>query len=214
MAVLKTPLLSFGARGKIGDSLVFAAWRGVAYVRRHVIPANPKTTGQVLTRDIFATLEEMWKTGGPLMRSPWDLFATGQKFVGRNAYLGQNIAAMRGEANMNSYVGSPGAKGGLAPNSISTVAGADQITVDFVNPTAPTGWTLVSAIACAFPDQAPEVDPVEAITELEDAATQVQVVLTGLTTVGVHQVSGWLEWTKADGAQAYGSHLQTQETPT
>lgn len=214
MAVLKTPLLSFGARGKIGDSLVFAAWRGISYVRRHVIPANPQSTAQTLTRDIFATLEEMWKTGGPLMRAPYNLYATGQKFVGRNAYLGKNIEAMRGDANMNAYIGSPGAKGGLAPNSVSTVAGVGTITVTFVNPTAPTGWTLVSAIACAFVDQAPEVDPVVAVVEAEDAAAPMDtVILSGLTTV-LHQVACWLEWTKVDGSTAYGPSINDQETPT
>lgn len=214
MAVLKTPLLSFGARGKIGDSLVFAAWRGVAYVRRHVIPANPQSTAQTLTRDIFATLEEMWKTGGPLMRAAFNLYATGQKFVGRNAYLGKNIEAMRGDANMDAYIGSPGAKGGLAPNSVSTVAGVGTITVTFVNPTPPTGWALVSAIATAHVDQAPETDPVIAVVEAEDAAAPMDtVVLSGLTTV-LHQVSCWLEWTKVDGTTCYGPSINDQETPT
>jgi len=43
MAKLKAPLLSLGASGAIGKSLVFFPWKGLDVVREYVIPANPKT---------------------------------------------------------------------------------------------------------------------------------------------------------------------------
>ncbi|MFA7662622.1 MAG: hypothetical protein WCX88_01775 [Patescibacteria group bacterium] len=46
MAKVSGPLMSMSASGKIGDAIVFAAWKGVAYVRQFVIPANPQSSGQ------------------------------------------------------------------------------------------------------------------------------------------------------------------------
>ena len=51
MAILKAPLLSLGARQQIGKALVFFSWKGLDVVREYVIPANPRTSGQVTQRD-------------------------------------------------------------------------------------------------------------------------------------------------------------------
>jgi len=39
---LKAPLLSLGASGQIGKSLVFFGWKGLDVVREYVIPSNTK----------------------------------------------------------------------------------------------------------------------------------------------------------------------------
>ncbi len=46
MAKVTGPLQSFSASGKLADSIVFAAWKGIAYVRQYVIPSNPQSSGQ------------------------------------------------------------------------------------------------------------------------------------------------------------------------
>ena len=50
MAKLKAPLLSLGASGAIGKSLVFFGWKGLDVVREYVVPANPQTTLQTTQR--------------------------------------------------------------------------------------------------------------------------------------------------------------------
>lgn len=50
MAKLKAPLMSLGASQKLGDALVFFAWKGLNVVREYVIPANPKSPPQVTQR--------------------------------------------------------------------------------------------------------------------------------------------------------------------
>ncbi len=208
MAKTTAPLLSLGARGTIGKTMTFASWRGVGYVRQRVIPANPRSTAQVLTRDIFTNMGLRWKTAGPLSRAPWDRFATGQKFVGRNSYMGQNLAAMRGEADMDNYIGSPGAKGGLAPVSmVLTTVAALGLEAVIVAPAAPTGWTVTAAIAACFIDQTPEATVADAIQEIEDVASPFSCDITGLTAT-TYQVAGWLEWAKPDGSVAYGASLE------
>jgi len=46
MAKVTGPLQSFSASGKIANAIVFAAWKGISYVRQYVIPANPQSSGQ------------------------------------------------------------------------------------------------------------------------------------------------------------------------
>ena len=50
MAKLKAPLMSLGASGQLGKSLVFFGWKGLDLVREYVIPANPKTALQTTQR--------------------------------------------------------------------------------------------------------------------------------------------------------------------
>lgn len=204
MSRVTAPLLSFDARGKIADTMVFSNWRGVPYTRRYVIPANPRSTAQVLTRDIFTALELRWKQAGPLMRAVWDRFAVGQKFVGRNAYLGKNIAVIRGDADMADYIGSPGAKGGLPATSLTlTTVASGGIEAVVVAPAAPTGWTLTSAICTFLKDQAPEATVTDIIQEVEDLAAPFSCDVTGLDAVDYY-VQAWLKWAKPDASVAYG----------
>ena len=207
MAKVTAPLLSFGASGTIAKVQTYASWRGVPYARKHVIPANPKSTAQTLTRDIFANLNTRWKQGGPLMRAPWDRFAVGQKFVGRNSYMGKNLALTRGEADLDLYLGSPGAKGGLPATSmvLTTVASLGLEAV-IVAPTPPTGWTLTSAIITAMVDQTPEATVADIIQEVEDVSAPFSCDLTGLTAT-TYQVQGWLKWAKPDSSVAYGASI-------
>lgn len=46
MAKVEGPLFSLGARGKIGDAMVFFPWKGRHVVRRWLIPTNPQSTVQ------------------------------------------------------------------------------------------------------------------------------------------------------------------------
>ena len=214
MAKTTAPLLSFGASGAIANTMVYATWRGIPYVRRFVIPENPRTVGQTLTRDIFKTLSDMWKVQGSLAIAPWQTFTVSKPLTDRNAFMGKNIAVLRGQADMQLFIGSPGARGGLPPTSIVTTPGVGTISIAFTNPGAPTGWTLDAAVAVAFPDQAPEATFIGPVTEGEDAVTPFDtVLLSGLDTV-LHVVAAWLRWTKPDGLTAYGASILSTETPT
>lgn len=207
MAKTTGGLLSFGASGTIGKLMTFGTWRGQPYVRQRVIPANPQSTAQTLTRNIFANMNTRWKQGGPLMRAPWDRYAVGQKLVGRNKYMGMNLAAMRGEADMDEYIGSPGAKGGLPCASlILTTVAALGIEAAITAPTPPTGWTLTSGIATCFIDQTPEATVGDIIQEGEQVAIPGDVDFTGLTAT-TYQVQAWLKWAKADTSVAYGASI-------
>ena len=62
MAKLKAPLLSLGAAGQIGKTMVFFGWKGINAVREYVIPANPKTALQTTQRGYLTTAVELIHT--------------------------------------------------------------------------------------------------------------------------------------------------------
>jgi len=215
MAKVTAPLLSFGAGGAIANTQVYSKWRGVPYARRYVVPANPRTAEQTLTRSAFAQLREMWKVAPEEQKAPWDAFATGRPFLGFNKYIGENIRVMRGEPNMQAFIGSPGARGGLSPLDMAAVPTATpgEIQVTFGIPAAPTGWTLNSVVAVAFNDQAPDdffTGPYVAGSAPAPADT---VTLTGADSGEINVVSGWLIWNKPDGTLAYSVSVTDTATP-
>jgi len=56
MAKVTGPLFSMSASGTLGNALVFSGWKGVKYVRQHVIPANPQSEDQGDARMILGGL--------------------------------------------------------------------------------------------------------------------------------------------------------------
>lgn len=46
MCKVTGPMHSDGASGQFAKSMVFAGWKGVSYVRKYVVPANPMTADQ------------------------------------------------------------------------------------------------------------------------------------------------------------------------
>jgi len=220
MAKVTAPILSMRARGQIGKSQVYASWRGVPYARQLVTPTNPNTSGQQATRGVFSSMQDLWKRLGSLSRDPWTLYAKGKPFTDRNAITSKNVAAMRGQADRQLYVGSPGARGGVAPTAIAAVGGAasGEIDVTVTSPPTPTGWTLVSVICSAIEDGDPATLVPSPIAEAENAAPvedgDTDVTLTGLTGGTSYVVAAWLEWTKSDGSSAYGASLVTTASAT
>lgn len=72
MAKVTAPLMSFTARGKIADALVFFPWKGINAVRQYVIPANPDTQLQKDQRGYLRTIvggihDAMAKANYPLV---------------------------------------------------------------------------------------------------------------------------------------------------
>lgn len=217
MAKLTGPLLSFGARGQIGKAMVTANWRGIDYARQYVIPANPRTTAQQANRGRFALLREMYKLSPAVLIAPWTAFATGRPFLPVNKYVGENNRLLNGEVDMQAFIGSPGARGGLPPQSVTASDSGlgDSIDVDFVLPAQlPDGWAVNSVAAAAFPDQDPTTGIFTGplVAGSEDAPAT-QVVLGGLPTVSC-VVVGWIVYDKPDGSLAYSVSLGDTATPS
>lgn len=214
MAKPTAPLLSFDAGGQIGKSLVFAKWRGQSYARRYVVPSNPQSSEQVVTRSLFAWLSNVWKASPTLFREAFTLAATGRPLTDRNIFIGHNVTLMRGDTDLSHMEFSPGAKGGIAPDDITLTPGSGSINVAFTNPAAPTGWAITSAIAACLKDQDPQSESLYQMTAAEDTSTFNSVALTGLDAGDLYYVGAWLKWSKPDGSTAYSASLLASATPS
>ncbi len=214
MAKITGPLLGLGASGSIAKTLVASKWKGRPYMRQHVIPANPQTVAQTLTRDAFGMASNIWKLMGVLGIAPWDRFAVGQVLTGRNKMQGNYVTENRGETDLLSWNMSPGAKGGIPPLTlVLSSPGVNDIEALMTTPAPPTGWTLSSKDAMAIRDQDPQTGVLFETTEAT-AAPGFEPLLPGLTTAVLYVVGGWLRWAKPDGSIAYSVALQGTFTPT
>lgn len=214
MSRTTAPLLSFGASGQIAKTQVYSTWKGRAYARRYVIPANPNTLDQQETRSTFAWLNNVWKYMPAEALDAWNAYGDASRFTARNGWIKANLSNLRSEADLTNLVMSPSAAGGLAAAGISTAAGSGQITVTLTAPSLPTGWTITKAVAAAIRQQDPQTGALYVVSAAEDASAPYAPVITGLTASQVYVVGGWFIFEKADGSPAYGQSLSDTETPT
>lgn len=92
MATVKGPLFSLDASGTVGGSVVFANWKGRNYVRRHVVPANPKSVDQVSVRAMLRFLSQIWKLGlSDGDKADWEDRAAVDNVSPFNAFCGYNL---------------------------------------------------------------------------------------------------------------------------
>lgn len=217
MAKTIAPLLSFGAGGQIARTGVYATWKGIPYVRRYVIPANPKTTRQEVTRLLFRKLQQMWLVAPQNLRDPFEANAAGRPYTPNNKFTSLNVKGINTQsppADMDFFKGSPGALGGLPPLSLSLTPGDDSISAAVGAPTLPPDWTITQAVGIAFPNQAPNTDFTGNITTTTDSSSPYQLDFSGLENAVEYVVSVWLEWTRPDGLTAYSTSLTDTATTT
>lgn len=206
MAKLTGPLLSFGADGQIGKAMVTAKWRGIAYARQYVIPANPRTTKQQANRTRFALLREMWKLAPQGVRAPFDTFALGRKFLGFNSFVGENNRLLNGETDMQKLLCSPGARGGLPPEGVVVSTGSASGEIDVaVTPAAqlPDNWAVTRCWGAAIVDQNPVGIFSGPFIAGSDDTDPYEITLGGLPAGGACVGFGWVEYEKANGDTAY-----------
>lgn len=214
MAKTTGPLLSFGGRGQIGSTVVFADWKGRSYARQYVIPSNPDTAEQQLTRNTFRWLQSVYKVAPALVTAPWELYAKGKVLTARNAWTAFNNGALREETDLALLTLSPGALGGLPPTALEVTPGDDSLTVAITAPSVgPQDWTIASAVAAIIRDQDPQSETLYDIVADEDESSAYEIVFAGLEEE-LYQVFAWLKWTRADGLTAYSPSIISSGTPT
>ena len=208
------PIVS-DARGRFAGS-VFSSWKGVPVLRRFQAPANPNSADQQEIRAIFANLTRLYAVQGTLFRAAWTSYATGKKFIARNAIIARNVAVLQGEADLTNLVFSPGDSSTLPAVSATYTPGVASIVVAVTAPTAPTGWTLAKACAVAIKsgDMGAAITYANLTpTEGSDATDPYSITLSGLATV-LYRVGTFLEWTAPDGTTRYSASISGSATPT
>lgn len=213
MAKTTAPLLSFDARGQIAKTQVYASWRGRSYVRRHVIPANPNTADQQLTRNAFTWLQSVYKFMPSLASAPWEAYVTGKPLTARNAYTKFNLPDLRSAVDLTTLVGSPGVLGGIPAATLTVTGGVATVTVAATAPTdIPTGWTLDGLVAAVIADQDPQSGIDFTMQAAEDLTVAYSIPFT--VVAGDYAGLGWLRWTRPDGRKAYSPSVTDIVTAT
>jgi hypothetical protein len=214
MSKITAPLLSFEAAGQIAKTQVYSRWRGISYVRRYVIPANPDTAEQQKTRSAFAWLQNVWRYAPAVFQEAWTTYSQGQPLTNRNAFGKFNISPLRDAADLSAFVMSPGAKSGPPAASIGLTPGSGSLTVAIGAPSLPSGWTIVEAIAAAIRDQDPNTGTFYTITAGVDTTSTYSIALTGLTASQLYWVGAWFKYMRPDGSFAYGPSIVDSDTPS
>ena len=75
-------------RGRLAG-MVGASWKGIAYIRKMVIPANPNTAGQQGTRTVFAWLVDKGRRINSTILKTF-LLPTPKKMSAFNAFISRN----------------------------------------------------------------------------------------------------------------------------
>lgn len=131
MAIVKAPLMSLGARGQLGKTLVMSVWKGIKTAREYVIPANPRTQGQVAQRAKMADVVAFFRASltNAAMRTGWNLTATlsGVPQSGFNAYTAAALAWLKA-LNGSTLTGVPQLWVGSTPQNLTFAASGESST--------------------------------------------------------------------------------------
>jgi len=206
MAKSKSPLFGIEASGALGDSVVFAKWRGVQYARRHVIPANPKTAEQMKTRTVFSFLNQLWLRAPVLLHEPWFAYASGRPLTDRNAFIKFNLPVLRDSNDLSSLIGSPGVNGGFALYSLNASGGIGYITAEATPYELPPGWSIDYIAFVVVADQDPHEQFSGVIMAQSDTTVPYSAMFSSLS-AGTYRVLAWARYTKPDSSKAFSPSL-------
>jgi hypothetical protein len=200
------------ASGAIGQSQIYADWKGIPYVRQYVIPSNPQTAPQVSVRAVFSYLNALYRQLGPIASAVWEQYAMGRAFIPRNGLIKQNLTALNLAADLADFIASPSVRSGPAMATFVPITGAGSAEIDWeiTAGALPTGWTVTSAGVLALRDQ----DPHDAfLGEAVEDSVASPGPYTGTLTVGQaaadYAVCGWLVYERPDATIAISASGNT-----
>ncbi len=144
MVKLNAPLLSLGASGSIGGAIVFSTWKGRAYARSLVRPANPKSGGQVGVRSLFKFVAQNWAAIIPASKATWEDRADQGIYSTFNAYMSYNQARWRDFLAPSQHDPAADTDTPAVTGVITAVAGVRSATLTIPITTANDGWGVLA----------------------------------------------------------------------
>lgn len=203
MARLTGPLFALAASGTIAETLTYARWKGIQYVRTRVIPLNPQSLGQQEVRGVFATLTQMYKRMPAGARLPWEYAVRGLPLTARNRHIQANVAALQGQANLDALVMSVASGSAVLPDNVVTGDGADgTITVTADAPAAPPGYTFGGVSGAAVLDGDPSPAIVRTTYFMSDGIPPFSFAI-DVPTDDDYQVGVWCGWIRDSDGQLF-----------
>lgn len=143
MVRVNAPALSLEASGKLGGAVVFARWKGRPYARVLVVPANPRSGGQVGMRAMLKWLSTQWAGLASGVKSTWETMAKSLVISPFNAYTHVNQARWRNfkAPGQDSTIAETGTQPTLG--TLAATAGVRSITVTQPITAAGDGWGVL-----------------------------------------------------------------------
>lgn len=197
------------ASGRFGGT-VHSNWKGIDLVRRFAAPSNPNTTNQQNVRTLFANLTRSFQMFSSTLVTMWTAYATGKKFLDRNKYIGLNVPALQGAADLQSLILYPGDAGAVPPTATSVTGGVGTLDVVGAIPTPPNGWTTVALLAFVCQDNDPQSTlPLSMLAWYEDADVAAPFDTCSLT-LPAATYRAWLiaKYTNPAGATVFSPSVQ------
>lgn len=140
MAIVKGPLMSLAASGKLADAIVFSTWKGRPYVRQLVTPANPKSGGQTGFRASMKWLSQTWDGLTDPEKATWLTRAQDGVYSNFNAYTSYNQLRWRNFlAPSKEDPAAEASTPATAPTG-AAVAGVRMATVTLTDSGTPPDW--------------------------------------------------------------------------
>jgi len=124
--------MSLSASGSIGDAITFSSWKGRAYVRSLVKPANPKSGGQVGVRAAFKFLSQNWVDLTAPDKASWEDLADAASVAPFNSYMKTNLLRNRNFLAPTRLYPAAVALTADVLSTFTATAGERQITIDIV----------------------------------------------------------------------------------
>jgi hypothetical protein len=157
MAIVKAPLLSLDARGKLGSAIVYSGWKGIQTARAYVIPANPNSTAQGIQRGFVTVLMTSYHTyfTNAIMRTDWNRLALymASTMSGFNAWMKNALMAYK-VSDTASFALSCAASGShvatwTMKNLKDGTTGTEAGNYDIYKGTTPTNLAKTESVAIA-----------------------------------------------------------------
>lgn len=139
MATTKAPLFGLDASGTLAKSIVFSKWRGRTYVRRHAIPANPRSNLQLGMRSVFRYITQAFGTLTQAQKDAWNALAAPDNITQLNAQV--RDAQSRARLNLGWRLGPSEGAGTTpdAPDTLVATAFNKSITLTWAHPAINVG---------------------------------------------------------------------------
>lgn len=168
-------LLSLGASGKFGKTIVYSKWRGKDYARLLVTPSNPKTALQVATRAALAAVGKITKkadksgTEVTFIKTKTPAGQSWNSYFGKE-FVGAGLVNFDAAKSFYENVANATIKGYF--DAAAATAGIEAVTVTgAVTETVPAGLSLLAAYMASNRLGSPAAtEPVASVDEAEVTA--------------------------------------------
>ncbi len=143
MVKVTGPLFSITASGSLAKAVTFSTWKGRAYVRQRVIPANPQSGPQTGMRSMLKFLSQEWTNLSVAEKADWTTRAAATVISNFNAFVAYNQSRWRSYKNPSKL--DPADEAGTSPTAPTTTptGGIRQIQLSILDGVNAPDWAYV-----------------------------------------------------------------------